>query len=53
MIPASTRALIELIADLVDSTGRTWKEKRDDVLAHASDDEKVALGEFASWFAED
>jgi len=45
------QTLLDLIEKLTNQ-GKPWKEKRDSVLAEASDDQKTALEEFAGWFAE-
>ena len=50
MMRVSKRALLELILDLVDEHGSSWREKREDLLSLATDDEKRALGEFGAWF---
>ena len=49
--PASLVILLEKITALVDEPGLTWKEKRDAMLAAATEEDKTALEEFASWFA--
>jgi hypothetical protein len=45
------QSLLDLIGVIVNASGKTWNEKRDAVLAVASDDEKTNLEEFAGWFA--
>jgi len=41
------------ILDNIMRAGGTWKEKRDMLLAEASDDDKTNLDEFAAWFDTD
>lgn len=50
MMRASKRALIELISDLVNESGSTWRERRESLLTLASNEERTAIEEFASWF---
>lgn len=43
--------LLELIGEAVNNPdAATWIEKRDAVLAEASDDDKTNIAEFAGWF---
>lgn len=45
--------LLDAIVDVVTNLpGKTWQEKRDAVLAQASQGEKSSLEEFVSWFEE-
>lgn len=57
MDKAKIEKLLELIGEAVNSTGGQhdpgWKEKRDRVLAEASDDDRTNLHEFAGWFDAD
>lgn len=52
-----TKTLLELVDEAVsgrgDDAGKTWQQKRDALLAEASDSQKTALEEFASWFEDD
>lgn len=52
MMRTSLRALIELIDDLV-SEGKSWKEKRDQIVTNASHAEMTHIEEFSSWFIKD
>lgn len=42
--------LVALITELVNEDHKPWTEKRREILALLSDDERIALEEFISWF---
>lgn len=44
--------LIELIENLVNEEGSSWKEKRDRILKCASDRDQTSLKEFSTWFGD-
>lgn len=45
--------LLELICKAVNELKGSWGDKRDAVLAEASDEDKTNLVEFSGWFEED
>jgi hypothetical protein len=45
--------LLGLISDFVQETdGQSWRDKKDAILAEASDEDKTNLTEFCAWFEE-
>lgn len=48
---AKLSKLLELVSELV-GEGKPWKEKRDMLLAEASEDDKTNLMELVGWFDE-
>lgn len=51
MTKLEVEKLLELIGKAVNNNG-TWHDKRDAVLAEATDGDKVNLSEFCGWFEE-
>lgn len=51
MTEAKLRALIDLVDELANGP-EPWKKKREALLAQCSEDQKIALEEFAGWFEE-
>lgn len=37
-------------SDVVNAPGSTWREKREEIIEAATEDQMVAVREFASWF---
>jgi len=50
--PVSDISRLLFFIDKIVSSNGSFREKRDAILAEASDDEKTSLFEFASWFEE-
>jgi hypothetical protein len=51
MTQKKLRQLAELIFELVSETdGQSWRDRRDQLLSEASDDEALAIHEFADWW---
>ena len=49
MKTSTIHQLLELVAMFVNNY-QPWREKRDEILNEASDEEKISLQEFAAWF---
>lgn len=52
MTTVEVEMLINLVTKLVESSGKSWSEKKAFVMENASDDDKTNLNEFGSWFDE-